>query len=169
MAFLSIPSGWYSVGKALKRQLFSRIADDLDDLNVRVDALALGAAPVEVFNDVILNASSSSSLTGLTYFCALAGFTVTQVQIEIFAKGLITSGSVSIDVKKGSSLGGTFTSILTTPPTVNFAVDPDYKIATGVLNVAEQGVLQGEYLRLDVTSLPSVTLGKFRVLVYGTI
>lgn len=169
MAFVSIPTSWYAVGKALKRQLFSRIADDLDDLNTRVDFLTLGTASVVVFNDLILNASSAPTLTGLEFYEATAAFSVTTVKIEIFDKGSIVSGSFAVDIKKASSLGGSFTSILTTQPSINFATASNYATATGVLNPANQSIAQGDFLRLDVTSLPTLPLGKFRVLVYGTI
>jgi hypothetical protein len=77
---------------------------------------------------------------------------------------------LSIDVKKGPSLdGATMTSVLTTQPNIDFTTDPDYTIASGILNGANQLVLQGEVLRLDVTALPTIPLGRFRVLVYGNI
>jgi hypothetical protein len=169
MAFLSIPSSWYSVGKAIKRQLLARIADDLDDLNSRVDSLTLGTSSVIVFNDIVLNASSAASLTGLALYKAPAGFSVTNVELQIFEKGVISSGIVSIDIKKSSSLGGTFATILTTPPSVNFATASNYASSTGVLNASQQDVAEGDYLKLDVISLPTIPLGKFRILVYGTV
>jgi hypothetical protein len=169
MAFITIPTSWYDVGKALKQQLFSRFNNNLEYLNDRVDSLALGASSVIVFNDVVLNASTATTLTGLTYFYAPAGFTVTTVQVEIFEKGDITSGTLSIDIKKGATLGSTFTTILTSQASIDFATAVDYATDTGVLDAAEQDVAQGEYLRLDVTSLPTIPLGKFRVLVYGSV
>jgi len=170
MAYSEIPSSSIEVGKAIKKELFRRIRDNFIDHEARISSLALGAAPIEVFNFPILNASSASSLTGLTYYRALSSFTLSTVQIEIFEKGIVTSGVLSIDVKKGPSLDGAgMTSVLTSQPVINFATASDYATATGVLDTANQLVLQGEVLRLDVTALPSIPLGKFRVLVYGNI
>jgi hypothetical protein len=159
-----------NVGKAIKKELFSLIKDNLDDHESRITSLALGASPVEVFNFPVFNASSSASFTGLAYFTASAAFTVSSVQIQIWDKGLITSGTLSIDIQKGTSTNGTtFNSILTTQPIINFASDADYVVKYGALDVTQQSVAQGDILRLDVTSLPTIPLGKFKVLVYGNI
>jgi hypothetical protein len=170
MAYTPIPESSIQVGKALKKELFQAVRDSLIDHESRINSLALGAAPIEVFNFPILNASSAGSLTGLTYYRALSGFSVTTVQVEIFDKGIVTSGTLSIDVKKGTSLdGATFESILTSQPAIDFSTAADYDIATGVLDVTKQSVLAGEVLRLDITNLPAIPLGKFRVLVFGQI
>lgn len=170
MAFTSIPGSLIQIGSALKKELFDIIKQDLDDLDGRVNALSLGAAPIEVFNIDVLNATSSLSLTGLLHHEALSAFTITEVKIQIFETGLITSGILSIDVKKGTSPDDlTMVSVLTTQPSINFATAVNYQSSVGVLNVANQSVAQGNILRLDVTSLPSTPLGKFRVLVYGVI
>jgi hypothetical protein len=169
MAFLSIPISWLNVGKALKKELFQRISDNLEDHEVRINALSLGASPIEVFNFPILNASSAPSFTGLTYYRATSSFTLSTVQLEIFDKGGISSGIVSVDVKVSNGLGGVFNSVLTVQPSIDFSTASDYDIATGTLDPLYQSVAAGDVLRLDVTSLPIVTLGKFRILVYGNI
>lgn len=170
MAFIEIPPALIEVGKALKKEIFDAIKASLDDHENRINSLAVGASPIVVFDNTILNASSAGSLTGLNYFRAASGFNISLVQLEIFEKGGITSGILSIDVKKGSSLDGTgMTSVLTVQPSIDFSIASDYDVATGTLDTLNQSVLQGDVLRLDVTSLPSTPLGKFRVLVYGTL
>jgi hypothetical protein len=170
MAFITIPPSLIQIGSALKKELFDLIKDNLDDLDSRVNALSLGAAPVEIFNFDVLNASSASTLTGLIHHEALSAFTITEVKIQLFETGGITSGTLSIDVKKGPTPDDlTMVSVLTTQPSINFLTAVNYQTATGVLDPAEQAVAQGEILRLDITSLPSTPLGKFRVLVYGVI
>jgi len=170
MAFVTIPSSLIQIGSALKKELFDIIKNDLDDLDSRVNALSLGAAPVEVFNLDVLNASSASSLTGLLHHEALSAFIITEVKIQLFETGGITSGTLSVDVKKGPTPDDlTMVSVLTSQPNINFLTAVDYQTATGVLDPSQQSVAQGEILRLDITSLPSTPLGKFRVLVYGVI
>lgn len=170
MAYTLIPESAINVGKAIKRELLTSIRDSLIDHEARISALALGAAPVEVFNAPILNASSATSLTGIMYYRALTNFTLSTVQVEIFEKGIVTSGTLAIDVKKGPSLDGAgMSTVLTSLPSINFATATDYDIATGVLDSVGQVVSQGDVLRVDVTSLPALPLGKFRVLVYGEI
>jgi hypothetical protein len=170
MAFTSIPSSLVAVGKSVKTELFSYIKDNFDDHESRLSALSIGSSPIEIFNFPVLNASSATTLTGLTYYRAVTAFSVSSVQIEIFEKGGIVSGSLTVDVKKSTAgLGGTFTSILTVQPTLNFASISDYATNAGTLNGALQSINSGDYLRLDVTALPTVPLTRFRVFVYGTI
>ena len=170
MAYTEIPSSLIGLGKALRKELFDLIRNNLSDHESRIAGLSLGASPIEVFNDLILNASSAASFTGLQYFRALSAFSVSVVQVEIFEKGLITNGTLSIDVKKSTTgLGGTYESILTTPPAIDFTTASDYATATGILNGSKQSISQGDILRLDVIGLPSTPIGKFRVLVYGNI
>jgi hypothetical protein len=170
MAFTSIPTSLTNVGKAVKKELIDLIKANFDDHESRISGLSLGATPIEIFNDTIANASSASTITGLSYYRATTSFSVSIVQVAIFAKGSISSGTISIDIKKSTTgLGGTFTSILTTPPAIDFSTASDYDTATGVLNSSLQSVNQNDILRLDVIGLPSNTLGKFRVLVYGNI
>jgi len=170
MAFSPITSPEIAVGAALKKELFQKVKDNFDNHETRISALSLGAAPVEVFNFDILNASSASTLTGIVHHEVLAGFTITTVKVQIFEKGAIASGILEIDVKKNTTPDNVgMVSILNTKPLINFALVSDYASSLGVLNGALQTVLAGDILRLDVTNLPTIPLGKFRVLVYGVI
>jgi hypothetical protein len=170
MAYTELPLAIIAVGKAIKREIFTTIRSDLIDHETRITALSLGTAPIEVWNNTVLNASSASTMTGLDYYRAITNFTISRVEIEIFEKGIITSGVLSIDIEKGNTMdAGSMTSVLSVQPSIDFSTASDYAIATGTLNVSNQTVSAGQFLRLDVTSLPSIPLGKFRVLVYGTI
>jgi hypothetical protein len=170
MAFIEIPPALIEVGKSLKKEIFDAIKSSLDDHEARINAISVGSAPIEIFNVTILNASSAASLTGLTFYRAPTSFNISLVQVEIFEKGAISSGTLSIDIKKGISLDDAdLSTVLTTQPAIDFSTASDFDIETGVLDTDEQSVLQGEVVRLDVTSLPSIPLGKFRVSVYGTL
>lgn len=170
MAYDPILPAEIAVGKAIKKELFRKISNNLDDHEDRILALSSGFSPIVVFNNDVLNGSSANSLTGLAYFRSYVNFTVTTVKIEIFEKGIVTSGTLEVDIKKGTSLDPiTFNTILITPPSIDFAVDPDYTESDGVLDIGEQSILANEYLRLDITSLPTIPLSKFRILVYGSI
>lgn len=168
--FTSIPTSLTGVGKALKKELIDLIKNNFDDHETRITGLSLGSTPIEVFNLTVVNASSAQTFTGLTFYRACTSFSIATVQIAIFEKGVISSGNLTIDIKKSTTgLGGTFTSILTTQPTIDFSSAANYATATGILSISEQSIAQNDILRLDVTGLPATTLGKFRVLVYGTI
>lgn len=170
MAYQPINSSEIEVGKPIKKELFTKIKENFETHQTAISALALGASPVEVFNFDVVNATAAPTLTGMVHHKAFIGFTVSTVEIQIFEKGSISTGILEVDVKKNSTLDDVgMTSILSVKPSINFAVVSDYAIATGTLNPALQEISAGEYLRLDITSLPSIPLGKFRVIVYGVI
>lgn len=170
MAFTPIDPSEIEVGKATKKELWRKVRESFIDHESRIQALAVGTSPVVVFNNDVLNASSATSLTGLAYFRSYIPFTITTVKLQIFEKGIITSGILSFDIKKGTSLDPlTFNSVLTSEPSINFSTAVDYQESDGILDSLEQSVNANEYLRLDITSLPAIPVGKFRVLVYGLI
>jgi hypothetical protein len=170
MAFVPIASGEIEVGKAVKKELFQKIKDNLDDLDFRVAALGASSGIIEVFNVSISNASSASSLTGLIDYRAPINFSLAQVRLEIYETGSLSSGLLEIDILKGPSPDTAgLTSIFTTLPSINFATAADYDFSNGVLDSTQQAVTAGEFLRLDITSLPAQTLGSFRVLAYGVV
>lgn len=168
--YTEIPLAIIAVGKAIKREIFTYVRDNFINLNDRVSSLELGSAPIEVWNNTIFNASSASTLTGLDYYRALTNFTISRVELEIFQKGIVTSGVLSANILKGNTMdASSMTTVLTTQPSIDFSTASDYDIVTGTLNVSNQTVAAGQFLRLDITSLPAIPLGSFRVLVYGTL
>lgn len=170
MAYDPLLPAEYNVGKAVKKELWRKTADNFEDHENRINSLSLGAAPVLVFNNDILNASSAQSLTGLAYYRSYVQFTITTVKIQIFTKGIVTSGILSMDIKKGNTLDDlSMASVLTAEPQIDFSTASNYAEADGTLDVAQQIVLPNQYLRLDITSLPALPVGAFRVLVFGNI
>jgi hypothetical protein len=170
MSFNPIDSNEIKVGKAVKKELWNKVKGNFDDHESRIQALSFGASPIVVFNNDVLNASSANSLTGLAYYRAIVPFTITTVKLQIFEKGDVVSGILSMDIKKGTTLDELdFSSVLTTEASIDFSVANDYDESDGVLDALNQSVAVDEYLRLDITSLPITPVGKFRVLVYGII
>jgi hypothetical protein len=170
MAFTPVPSGSLLPGKAVKTEILTTFNNNLNDHESRIQALSIGAAPIEVFHYGVINASAHPSLTGLDYYRAFIAFNITTVKLQIFEKGLISSGIISLDIKKGNTLDNlSFNSILTSQASIDFATASDYDEADAVIDPALQSLTPGQFLRLDITSLPSLPLGKFRVLVYGNI
>lgn len=170
MSFTPIAPSEIEVGKAVKKELWEKVRSNLDDHEQRIQALSFGSSPIIVFNNDVLNASSANSLTGLAYFRSVVPFSVTTVKIQIFETNGISSGILSMDIKKGASLDPlTFNSILTTEAAIDFSIANDFDESDGILDPIEQSVASNEFLRLDITSLPSTPVGKFRILVYGII
>lgn len=169
MSYFSIPTSWINIGKALKKELFDNIKNSLDDHEARINALSVGSGPVIVFNEEIENASSPLNLLGIKYYKAFANMQITKAQIQIFTKDGISSGALDFDLKKSSTLGGVYTSIFSTKPTINYSTDLDNAHSDGVFNTG-QSVAQDEIIRLDLTSIPpGAVIKKFRILVYGVL
>lgn len=157
------------VGDAIKIDDWSTIKDNFDDHESRITAVEGQAAKIIAFDFDVLLGSSAASLTAISYYKAIQSFTVTTVEIQIFEKGSITSGNLTIDVKKNDSPDDTgMVSIMSTLPTIDFSTASDYETASGILSPTEQDISVDDFLRLDVTSLP-VGLGAFRVVVYGEV
>lgn len=169
MAFSSLSSTLYDVGRAIKREIFSILKTNQDDLDNRISSLELGAAKVEIFNFPILNFQSAPTLTGLTYVIADRDFTVVEAKVVIYEKGS-ASGTLEIDVKKGTSLDdATFSSIFDTQPSLVMASVSDYdESSNAVFNAGQSEITQGDYIRLDLTSIPT-GLNKCSVHVYGEV
>lgn len=170
MPYQPINDSEIEVGKPIKHELFKKIQNSLNDHEQAINALSIGASPIEVFNVDVVNATAAPTLTGMLHHKCFIGFTVSTVELQIFEKGSISSGVIEIDIKKNTTLDDIgMTSILDVKPSINFATASDYDVSAGVLNTSLQTVNAGDFLRLDITSLPSIPLGKFRVIVYGVI
>jgi hypothetical protein len=167
MAFSTISSALIQVGKAIKKELFQTIKDDLDDLDSRTAALEVTGSFIEIIDETIYSATTAATLTGVYFYKVKQNTRITKVEVQIFDKGSISSGSVTIDLKKASTLGGTFTSIMTTLPTINFATASNYDSNSGVINAVLNDLVTNEFIRVDFTALPSTPLPKCRVIVTG--
>jgi hypothetical protein len=126
-----------------------------------------GGAPLEVFNHVVSVGAPAATLTGLSYFMAPVAFNITSVRLLVYTKNGVASGFLEADIKKNTTPAGAgMVSILTTKPIINFASDPDYTLSSGV--IATAAVANNNFLRLDITSIPTGWAGRFQVLVYGS-
>jgi hypothetical protein len=173
MAFVTILPARYEVGDPVTADLIGDIVGDLNDHESRIDSVEASNKKIEIFKYLILNGSSFSTATGLDYYRAEDNITVTKVAIQIFEKNGVVSGTLEVDVKKSVTdlNSGSFTTIMTTKPSLNYATAVDYQESTNqVINVSSASINAGEYFRLDITSTPSGAGGvapKFLVTVYG--
>ena len=126
-----------------------------------------GGGIIEVFNATVANSTGATSLTGVAYFKAPQGMTINKVVLQIYEKGSITTGSLTMDLKKNTtpdSVG--MASIFTTLPTINFTTATNYQTNSGVLNTGATTLADGDWIRLDFTSIPT-GLTKWQIVVYG--
>lgn len=166
MAFNSIPSSIIQVGKAITRQLWSTyVKDNLDDLNSRLQAIENTQGQLVIFDEVIINAAIFDTLTGVAVYRAPESYTLIDAKVYIFEKNSLT-GTLEIDIQKSSSPDFTSSlSVFSTQPSIDYSTASDYEESSNaVFNVANNETSEGDYLRLDITSMPSSgTLGKFGV------
>ena len=170
MSFITIPNSLIQVGKAVKREIFKLAKDNLDDHESRINAIETSGSSIELLNNDVVLASSAASLTGVLYYKAPFAFTVNTVEIQIFTKGSISSGILEVDVLTNDSPDNSgMQSIFTTEPSIDFSTAVDYAVSTNqVINSAIATLSVGDFLRFDVISLP-VGLGRFRILMRGTL
>lgn len=169
MAYTTISSTAIQVGKPVTADLWSTVKDDLDDHETRILSVEAATNKIVVFNFPVLNATSSATFTGLTYWRAPSAFTLTDAKIIIYEKGSLT-GSIEFDVKTNSSVDNTgMTSVFTTKPKLVLASVSDYAESTNaVFDATGQAIAAGEWLRLDMTILPGGGVcGKFNVYLIG--
>ena len=125
-----------------------------------------GSGVVEIFNSTVVVNGLASSLTGLSYFMASKSITINFIRLQVFQKNGISTGNLVVDLKKNSTPDETgMTSIFSAQPVRNFATDTDYSFDSGTLSTTS--LTQGDYLRLDVTSIPTGWVGKFQISAYG--
>jgi hypothetical protein len=169
MAYTAISNPEIVVGKALKQELFQKIADNFTDHETRLALAIAGGRNIEIFNLDFRIGSYASTINGVLYHEALQNFTLIECAIQIFDLGGISSGILSVDVKKNTTPNNTgMTTVFTVHPSINYTTAVAYQRDTGTFDLASQSVLKGEILRLDVTSLP-VGLGSFRIIMIGEV
>lgn len=165
MAFNTIPSAWIDVSDPLKKELFDYVKDNFDDHETRIAATESGANKIIIYDGILCNATSSSSLTGIMFGRAAQDITITDAKLFIFDVSGISSGTLEIDVRKSTSPDFTSdSSIFTTKPSFDFSTASNYT-ETSNANISAGSVSSGDYMRIDVTSLPSTTIGKFGIYV----
>lgn len=172
MAFVTISTDEIEVGDPLKKDLFDKIKNSLDDLDSRATSLENQNAKVVVFNQLITNAASFSTATGLAYVPVLFDYNLIGAELRIFEKGSLT-GFLEIDIQKSTgNLDSTdFGTVFTTKPKITFASVSDYGRSTNQVFDTNQIALEtGDTLRLDITQMPSGgVLGKFLLTLYGEV
>jgi len=171
MAYSAITSTEIQVGKPVTENLFTKVKDNFISHEDRLVLLEAANSKIIVFDFPVLNAASATTFTGITYYRVPFAFTLTNCKVIIYEKGSL-GGTLEIDVKKNTSLDDTgMTSVFTTKPKITYASASDYdESSNAVFDAGEQDVVEGDYLRLDVTSLPTGgVIGKFNVYLIGEV
>ena len=173
MAFTTIPNSLIEVGKSITRTLFKTyIKDSLDDLNSRLSTVEAAANKIIIYDEIVRNAATLSgggTITGLDFFRGTSNFDLIDCKIFIFETGSLT-GNLTLDIQKSSTPDFTSSvSVFTTKPTIDYSTASDYDESNNtVFDATNKSVTEGDYLRLDVSELPSSdAIGKFGVYLIG--
>lgn len=168
MAYSSLSSSLYAVGKAVTRQLFSTLKDNQDDLNTRLSSVEGSVNKIVFYDGTITAAATFDTYTNLTMHRVQADIDLTDVKVGIFDKGTISSGTLSIDIQKSSSLDFTSSvSVFTTEPSLDLSTASSYtESSNAVLGGTNKSLSEGDYIRIDITSIPS-GLGSFFIYAIG--
>lgn len=166
MAFSSVPTALFEVGKAIKKLLFATLVNNQNDLDTRVLAIEAGSGKISVFNDTVLLRQNTTTLTGLTFWEAENPFTLLEAKIGIFTK--VSSGILEVDFQKSVDRNpSNFSSIFTTKPSINMATASNFDDSVNaVFNSGQTSVIKGDIFRFDVTSLPT-GFGNFVIFLIG--
>ena len=168
MAFVTLDPTLLDVGDPTKKEIFDSLKSNQDDLDTRLTTQEQGVGKIVVFNDLVVNASSASTLTGLDFFRANAAFTLIDAKVSIFTVGSLT-GTLQFNILKNSSLDPAgMTTVFTTRPSIDLGTATDFdESSNAIFDVGQIGVADGDYLRLDITSLPTPVIGSFYLTVFG--
>jgi len=171
MAFTIINLSEIEVGDPVTASLMAKVKGNDDDHEARIVALEGNDKRVDVFNDQWFNPNVFSTLTGLEMWRASQDFTLTEGIAGIFLKGSL-AGTFEIDIKKSPDRDpSNFVTVFTTKPSITFASASDYDDSVnGVYDNTAKNVTAGDYLRLDITQMPTGgALTKFYIHVYGEV
>ena len=150
MAFTTITTAEIAVGEPTKNTTWTKVKDNFDDLDSRVDALSLDSAQAPI----IMRVNGNSGLLTLPYTGFLKttiSFDLTITNIYLYIDQAGGSGTTEVDIlfKRGA---GAWTSVLTTKPSVAYTAGNDAISSNAVLNGSYTSLLAGDLIRMDITS-----------------
>lgn len=151
MSYISINSNEINTGEPVSNTTQSKIKDNFDNLNNRVTSLEGGSSTV--YPPLVLNVNgdyfSMAGAKGVLTTTLNFNLTVTGVRLLIDKAGSSGTTQIDIEYKRGA---GSWTSILSTKPSLSYT-DGDNAISTdGVLNPGEVDLEAGDKIRLNISS-----------------
>jgi len=176
MAFISLPSTWIEVGRALKKKIFNNLKNSLDDHETRINGLEEGANKIELFNFEVMgyiNHYSAAELVQIGTFKAPIDLTIIEASLTLMnsSNGPTSNsdGYLEIDLQKSTDNGVTWNTILETKPRIEVGVT-DTGSVSGIVTFITNGenINADEIVRVNVTSKKD-TQGSFLITVYGEI
>ncbi len=148
MPFTVITSGEIASGKPVASTTQTKIKDNFDDHETRIETLEGGTS---IFPPLIFRANGrpmvvENFLKTTTNF----SFSVTGARLLVDKAG--SAGTLQIDIlrKRGA---GVYETLFTTKPSVVYTAGDDALSSNAILDVTKVDILAGDILRLDITSI----------------
>ena len=159
-----------AVGDAAKKELFDGLIDNQADFQSRITTLEGSAGKIIVFDSDIFQGPQASTLTGIIFYRAPADFSITAAVLSIYdTTGLSLSGTLEFDVQTaGSPDFSSSTSIFSTKPSLSSFTSYTESSNVAIKTDGTEDIEAGDFLRLDITSIPTGDLlPRFHIHVYG--
>lgn len=152
MSFTSITSGEIQSGKPVRSDTQTKIKDNFEDHESRLQSLEGGSATT--YPPLIMRVNGFYGLYGATnaLIKTTTNFPITITGVRVLIDQAGSSGTTEIDLKVKSGVGA-FTSILLTKPSVNFSAGNDAISSNAVLDATKVDLLAGDIIQLDLTSV----------------
>jgi len=168
MAFNSLSSLLIEVGKPIVKSIFTTLKSNQDDINARVLTVEAATNKIVFFDGIIYATASIASGTGLIFHKVESNITLTDCKISLFDFTGVSSGTIEVDVQKSSSTDfASSVSVFTTKPSMDLSVVPNYSESSNTVFSGTNKILtQGDFIRIDISSLPT-GLGKFNLFLIG--
>lgn len=157
MAFSSLSSALYAVGKPVVRALFNTLKLNQDDLQSRLSTVEGAASKIVFYSGSIYPAGTYASVTGLIFHRVQAAIDITDAKVIVADFTGISSGTLEIDVQKATSRDfSSSVSVFTTKPSLDLSTASNFDESSNmVLSGSNKILFEGDWLRIDVTSLPT--------------
>jgi hypothetical protein len=155
MSYSAITSGEIASGEPVKADTLTKVKDNFTDHESRIQTIETGVGttyPPMTFtvNGPYGKYSTGTPFLGLTYTTTNFNITITGVRLIILTAGSGGTTEVDVQFKRGA---GTWTSILTTPPSAASTDGNNYTSTNGVVNATYADLLAGDLIRLDLSSV----------------
>lgn len=169
MSFVIIDSNKIKVGDPITKELWDAIKNNFDDIDTRVNNLAVSGSNVYIINEAVNFLSYKNSNSDFWYYKVPVNMVITGMNVQLFSKDGISSGSFTVDLQKGTSTdNSTFNTVLTSAVTFNFAIDVSYSVKSASLDPSSSILLAGDVLRLNLSSYPAGFKGRVLFLIWGS-
>lgn len=144
MAYSDITASQIEVGKANRKELWTKVKDNFSDLDARSTALEAASTKILAYNGAVINLAQYAGVgtTGiLGFFRAPQNMNITQARFRVVKAG--TSGTAQMDVTVGAS-SAVDVSIFSTKPSAAFSAGDNFDTINQVISNAS--VSEGAFI-----------------------